>query len=329
MAFMSFDSGLDESREFLVPVPDVPLWSETGAYAAYDWVQNIGLWMHLGRFSYEPELWHEALIVYLPGGERLAFKNYGTGDTSPGPAGALMSLECIEPFRRWQLSYDGPVRRVSNDLLFAGGLAQGREERLQIDFTIDSVKPIWDLASTHGAEEASENWSATHDQQLSEVHGRIVSDDGAIGFDGAGWRDHSRGARDMSDFAGHTILGAWFPDQDRGFVATHTRALSGSEVRTGSIFSGTEEEPITPDLPAVDDPRALPMTFDVVLPALSGDHEVHVEVKQFAPITMQSPNHLSVGMIYEPGAIIFSESQGQFTWDGHVGYGYIERSKKI
>jgi hypothetical protein len=329
MPVQAFDSGLEVSREYLVGVPPVPLWSETGAYSAYDPAQNIGFWMHMGRFSYEPNLWHEALIVYLPDGGRLAFKNYGVGETSLGPKGALMTFSCLEPFQRWEFRYDGPARRVSNALLFAGALAHGREERLQIELTIDSVKPIWDLASAHASGEANHDWGSSHDQQLSEVHGRIVSGEGEVSFDGAGWRDHSRGPRDIGTIAGHTILGAWFADDDCGFVTTHVRTVNGEHVRAGRLFVGAQDEPLAGDLPAVEDPRALPMSFDVVLPAPSGDQEVRVEVQQYAPITMQSPNHISIGMIDEPGSLVISESQARFIWDGRVGYGYVERSRRI
>jgi hypothetical protein len=328
MPATAFDAGLDPSRELIHAIPPVPLWSETGAYSAYDPHQNLGFWMHMGRFSYEPQLWHEALIVYLPNGERLAFKNYGRGDTARGPAGALMTFSCLEPFHRWHFDYDGPARRVTNELLFAGGLPQGREERLQVELTIDSVKPIWDLASTHAAEQEHQNWGSAHDQQLSQARGRILSDDGELSFDGAGWRDHSYGARDIGDIAGHTILGAWFGEDDRGFVATEVRSDRGT-LLAGQLFIGDQHQPLRAQLPIVEDPRTMPMSFDVVLPAAGANHQVHVEVKQLAPITMQSPNHLSIGMIDEPGAMVICESQAQFTWDGRTGYGYVERSTRI
>ena len=321
----TYDAGLDASREFLVDIPPVPLWSETGAYSAFDPARGIGFWMHLGRFSYDPTLWHEALIVYLPGGERLAFKNYGRGDLSRGPAGALMSLSCVEPFQRWEFRYDGPARRVTNDVLYAGGLAQGAEERLVVELTMDSVKPIWDLAS-QCHEEAS--WAHTHDQQLSVARGRIVSDDGESAFEGCGWRDHSRGPRDMTGVVGHTLLGAWFPDDDRGFVATHVESEDGA-FSGGRVFLGDADEPITPVMPSWEDPARLPDRFDVVLPALSADHAVGVEVLQVAPITMEPPNHLSIGLVPTSGALAFGEGQARFTWDGRVGYGYVERSRRL
>ena len=48
--------------------------------------------MHLGRFAYDPTLWHEALMVFLPDGTRLAFKNYGRSDLTRGPAGGAQYL---------------------------------------------------------------------------------------------------------------------------------------------------------------------------------------------------------------------------------------------
>ncbi|CAB4927457.1 unannotated protein [freshwater metagenome] len=319
-----FSSGLDVSREFLAPIVDEPLYSETGAYSAYDPTQNIGFWMHLGRFSYDPTVWHEALMIYLPDGTRLAFKNYGRSDATRGPAGSLMSFQCIEPFKRWQFKYDGPAQRVDNDILFAGGLRQGREERLIVDLTIDSVKPIWDMGG-HGDDTPG---GKSHDEQLSEAHGSIVSDDGTLEFHGAGWRDHGRGPRDIGSIKGHTILGGWFPDEDCGFVAIHVEDDRGT-ASNGQVFIGDEREPLSPVLPTWGDPRSMPMSFDAVLPAPSGDHHVHVEIQQVAPITMLPPNHLALGMIDEPGAFVILESQARFEWDGRVGYGYVERSHRM
>jgi hypothetical protein len=236
-----------------------------------------------------------------------------------------MSWRCVEPFRRWELAYDGPAQRVTREAMFEGPLAQGREQRMIVELTIDSVKPIWDLGGGHSQDET---WATSHDQQLSQARGRIVFDDGELRFDGAGWRDHSRGPRDVADVAGHTILGAWFPDDDRGFVAMHVRD-DRAELSTGQVFIADESEPLSPVLPTWEDPRSLPTSFDVVLPAPSADHAVHVEMRQWAPITMLAPNHLALGMIDEPGALVLIEGQARFEWDGRVGYGYVERSRRI
>ena len=82
--------------------PEVPLWTENYCYVCYDPVAEIGVWTHLGRAPFDPTLWRELSMVFLPTGERLVNKGYGRSETDRGPGGATLSFECIEPWQQWR-----------------------------------------------------------------------------------------------------------------------------------------------------------------------------------------------------------------------------------
>ncbi|EUA51301.1 hypothetical protein I552_2242 [Mycobacterium xenopi 3993] len=61
---------------------------------------------------------------------------------------------------------------------------------------------------------AEQSWAREHYEQLTKVTGQLAIDSVTTEFDGYGWRDHSRGARDASTlttWGGHVITGAVMP----------------------------------------------------------------------------------------------------------------------
>src|SRR2546423_3983391 len=80
--------------------PDVPLWTENYCYVCYDPNSEIGVWTHLGRAPFDPTLWRELSMIFLPSGGRVGHKGYGRSATDPGPRSAPPSFEGVEPRNR-------------------------------------------------------------------------------------------------------------------------------------------------------------------------------------------------------------------------------------
>ena len=58
---------LADVDEVLHHVPDVPLWVENYLSQAYFPAERIGMFLHLGRVSFDQPAWDELALIYLPG----------------------------------------------------------------------------------------------------------------------------------------------------------------------------------------------------------------------------------------------------------------------
>lgn len=313
------------AREIPRPLPGIPLWSETYAFVFFDPQDEVGVWLHCGRFPDRPELWRTMFTVFLPDGQRFVGKNYECGDESEGPAGRISRLTCGAPFRRWDWRYGGPARATTVDRLAAGALADGSQDGLEADLTFTARGPVWDMSS---ADIEDQDWASEHVQQLGTVKGAITIGDAAeIDFEGVGWRDHSSGTRDMDTLAGHSLVSGYLPDRDLGFMLFDLHLKDGSVTRTGLITRGELTAPAQgvelARLTEIDAPLA-PYSF--ALPVDGETLTVEAEVLHATPLTMIPPNHAALGALDEPGALVLWESHVRFRLGDSVGYGYTERS---
>lgn len=65
-------------------------------------------------------------------------------------AGLNLAFRCIEPFKRWKVTFDGFAQHVSNTDMQNGLVPDGLRKRLVIDLEVDCVTPAWD-AHTFGS----------------------------------------------------------------------------------------------------------------------------------------------------------------------------------
>jgi hypothetical protein len=320
-SFAPAPAGLAQESEFPIQTyPDIPLWTENYCFVGYDPSSQIGLWTHLGRAPFDPTLWRELSIVYLPGGERLVNKGYGRTETPNGPGGATMTFQCEEPWRRWRMSRDGGSIRTTVDRLYRGMVADQRHERVGFDLSLTCHTPVWDW----GEVEDAHQWGKLHYEQLVAISGTVTLGGETIGFDGTGLRDHTSGARDFTVFSGHIWSWANFPS-GRGFILLHlvvdgrylTRAVVLQDGQLAPVELGNS--PVLTDRSQHADPYVLEL----------GEHRVAGEILHPFPNGFDGPNDICIG--YDPAITITAnfESLSRFEWDGEVGYGHTERSIKL
>jgi len=78
-------------------LPDDPRWRENFCFDGYDKDRDVGFWIHCGRWSLDPRIWREQVLVYLPGGDYLVHRAWGFRPSDNGPRSALLDLVCNEP----------------------------------------------------------------------------------------------------------------------------------------------------------------------------------------------------------------------------------------
>ena len=105
--------GLRDADDVPHPIANTPLWSEN--YLSYANFPEAGIffWLHHGRTVYDPELWQEIFVAYLPGDRYLVSKATALSDTPMGPRAAGLTYRCVKPFEAWQKSFRGAARLLS------------------------------------------------------------------------------------------------------------------------------------------------------------------------------------------------------------------------
>jgi len=219
-------SGLSPEAESVVSsAPTEPYWTENLLFALYDPELDIGFWLHLGTVANDWTMWEERVLVMLPASEgSLTMWAFHRTVPERRPAASNLEFDCIEPFRRWSVRFDGYAVHTTDEEMIAGLSRPGTRRQLVIDLDIECVSPIWDAqtaAVTAGAGAMSaQGWAKDHYEQLYRAAGTVAIDGVVHDFAGTGWRDHSRGPRGGGAgeaWGGHVIMGGLFPS-GRSFV---------------------------------------------------------------------------------------------------------------
>ena len=79
---------------------DEPHWTESFHGSGYDPVNRVGLFAHLARAQFDPELWDETFVAFLPDGRMLAVRDFGYGDEPSGPIGERPALSAAAAVRK-------------------------------------------------------------------------------------------------------------------------------------------------------------------------------------------------------------------------------------
>lgn len=325
---MAIESDRDElTAEVEHPVAgDTPAgWCENYAFVAGDPRAQISLIMCTGCQPFDTSLWHELLVVGLPGGRTLAWKSAGRGGAENGPGAALGRWRCERPGSRWRYRFDGFGRLVDTVGLAGGPLVDGPWTRAELELVFEAAGPAWNL-SHDNLEHA---WEHSHYEQLGRVTGTVTVDGKEWAFDGTGHRDHSRGPRDFASVLDHAWVDCLF-GSGRFFALYRMRLPGGADgvaaACVGDATSITQATVI--EMPLLDEDAASHEGYRIVLETEQGHHTIEAEI--VAPLgttSYMTPNWMTLGAGTAPEVtqIVF-DGATRFTWDGEDGYGHTQRS---
>ena len=349
---MTHPATIDRATELpLVDTPDTPDWSENYCFDGFDPARDFGFWLHLGRWQRQTDIWREQVLLYLPGGDHLLIRSYGAGAHETGPGGALQRFTCEEPGRRWRLQYTGPARRVTLDEMMAGAknhITDGPYVFVRFDLLFEGITPIWDMGDMVG-----ENWASFHYEQHGRITGTVDYEtaDGprrTLDIAGNGYRDHSRGVRDLTNFGGFYWNHAVFPSgrsraarlpishfpSGRGFSVVHSYKWDGTTSSPGVsravIF---DEGRILPaelvSVPLLDGSRALPPeSYTLRLRSELGEMEIEGRPKRTVAQSSDRSNNQCDGIATpDIGVLYCFEQPTEYRWNGEVAPGWTERAE--
>lgn len=203
-------------------VPDVPFWSENYAFYGYDLDSRTGFIAYAGRWVKNPALWREQLYIYLPDGSMLCHRAIGPAGGRPGPSGGAMDFCWNEAGGNWRIAFNGAMRHDTLQQLLRDPLPEGRPHPVNFQVSVDGDRPVYMMPS------AADNTSygKYHYEQMCSCSGAFSFGGEEYRFNGVGYRDHSRGPRQLGAFDGHVWLQLFFP-VGPNFSAYHMWAMEG------------------------------------------------------------------------------------------------------
>jgi hypothetical protein len=305
---------------------DVANWSENYVFCGFDPAAGVGFYHHLARMPYDPEIWRGAFGVALPGGEVLVGKDHGRTGAAAGPASPSLAFVCREPFRRWEVRYDGVGRLTTTEELTRGLLRDGPTIPVRLDLTFEPTTPPWGF----GEGMDTETWADVHYEHAGRFAGTLRYGGRSVTLAGTGYRDHSTGPRDVGPMLSHTWVHGQFAG-GRGFqvFAAHTRPdqrFASAYVALGPELRAAEVRSV----PAWQGRDGDPGSFVVSLETENGP--AHITGR-----TLPQRYHWSALIPWEfafgadldtpdgPGAAWpVLETMVALEWDGEPGYGLLE-----
>jgi hypothetical protein len=332
-------SGIDPLKERSDTVePDVPFYTENLLFAISDPASDVGMWLHTGTVPNDWTMWEDRVVLTLPQKQGvLSMWGYYRTRPQDKPGGPNLSFHCIEPFKRWRVTFDGYAHFATEAAMLAGLVPDGSRKRLRIDLDIRCVSAVWDAeaaaAGEHGhGDMASQGWAKEHYEQIHVATGVIQVDDSEISFNGSGWRDHSRGPRGGgtgSPWGGHVIAGGYFPS-GRSFILSRYWDPSGRISLEGGCYTEADGAFRLARVSQSPQLRGLIPEGERLEFALRGEEgDLVLDMTTRRSLWMSMTKQLALGRDLGGPGLMYVVNFGPCRWGGETGEVYIERSNPL
>jgi len=316
---------LDAHADGVQPIQDIPLWTESFHGSGYDAETRLGIFVHVARAQFDPALWDETCVVFLPDGRFAVCRDFGYGDTPEGPSANAVTYVYLTPFEEWNVRFRGGVRVVTADELAANTLADGVHVKAEVNLRMRALGPAFGIRGM-----GQEFWAHGHYEQHIGLRGTVQVAGTRYGFDGTGMRDHSVGPRDINDLDRHTWCHGEFPS-GRVFMAMAVDAADGSSLRyavVGQRDGLREATMLEPGATLITSAAQSGDPYTVELDGPDGPTTIRAEILHSLPLSMCGTNDWVPGTRGD-GHHLMYEGQTRFEWDGEIGYGLTERSATL
>lgn len=297
----------------------------------YQWLAmdrpGVGLICHAGTYPADGTMWHTLSAVSLPGGEVYVAKAVGRAPDPACAGTALHHLRCEEPFARWRFRSDAGFQPTTFAELGRGPLRDRPTVAVFVDVAFESFGPVWNPRGSG----AQPEWGSFHLEQPMRAQGTVSVGGTVYRFDGYGFRDHSRGRRDLRNVEHSYWCNGVFPS-GRTFASLSVTNLDGHHESRTAILDGDDFVAATLVAPpAMSDPFHEPL--DIALTLRDGEHtehRIHGAVRGGATWSIVGGSEFCLGAAVAcPDAYLLPQSIVAWEWDGETGYGLADRCGRI
>jgi hypothetical protein len=336
---VNWSSGLPIERESLITEkPDEPFWAENLLFTLYDPHCDIGFWLHLGTVPTEWTMWEDKIFAMLPGDDGvLSMTGYHKPTPERRPGASCLRFECLEPYRRWRVQFDGMCLHTSNADMASGRAQDGRRQRLSIDVEVECATPVWDahLAANEKTGRGAmreQGWAKEHYEQLVRARGTVRTEAGEFAYDGTGWRDHSRGPRGGGTGAawgGHVIQGCVFPSGKGLGFSRYWTPEGEISLEGGYIVDAAGQ---LEHVEVIEGPRLEKLEMGgekMPIHLLTSKGDLRLECTTRRSLWTAMAHELAVGVDLENEGLVYALNFGEVEWDGESGWLYSERSDML
>ncbi len=335
LTLQQMTNGLTPEHDLVFPgCPDNPEMRESSSIWLYEESGAFGF----PRVGIEAEAssWDNRRVqgnFAVAGGRIMNGAGMGTAhspfgaDGRPTVLGAgPLAFTCIEPFRKWRVTWDGPVIDGTVEQQIHKKLDLNRRIPLRFDVELEMLTPAWvqDLSpetvakmSEADAIEAANMGIGWRLEHLFRARGVFELDGKRLPFKGVGSRIKRQSVRPLAGFRGHCWQSALFPDGRAFGYITYPPREDGTALNDGYIFQDGKMYPAK----AVKIPWLRRIVGE-------GD-DVSVELESELGITrIEATTALSTFRVGNPdiGGLNLQQGGARYRWGDQVAYGMIERS---
>ncbi|MCJ2178571.1 hypothetical protein [Novosphingobium album (ex Hu et al. 2023)] len=341
MADIDLSGGLPPEADFMLETPPPP---------PFDWVrEGTSYWLfeENGAFGIprngveaEPSSWnnrrYQANFAF-PDGRILQSAGMGAMpsvlDDKGRPAvlgGGPLTYRCIEPFRRWLVTFDGMAVDTHADDQIAVNVDHSRQVPLRYEFELEMVVPpnIQDISPSRFAtwgkgrqRDAVSIGLGSRFEQMLRGEGEVVADGQCLAGKVNGSKVKRRSVRtDGLMLRGHCWQAVVFPDgRAAGYEARPVHDDGLEPWNEGFVYQDGRMYPA----------RATKIPWLETIAAQGQDVSFELEselgVTRIEGATALSTFQLSKGHLH---GLRLSQSGARYTWDGMTTFGMIERSSR-
>lgn len=314
----------------LDPGLDLPhgVFDEPGLVENYQWLamssQGVGLICHLGTHVDDGRLWHALSAISLPTGEVYVSKAVGPAPDAASAGTALSHLRCEVPFGRWRHVADAGFQPTTFAELADGLLPDRPTVPVQIDVAFDMAGPVWDPAGSDSQPE----WGSFHLEQGLTIEGTVTIAGTEMQLDGFGFRDHSRGHRDLRNVSHSFWCNGVFPSGRTFCTLRVVNRDGGTESRAATIDpDGTILPATIVSTPEIHDAAHNPIEIEIVVEDAHGIvHRIPGRVAGGSTWSIVGGSEFCIGTATStPDAYLLPQSIIEWEWDGETGYGLADR----
>lgn len=238
-----------------------------------------------------------------------------------------VTFQCLEPFQRWSLTFDGPAVDTHVDRQIHRKIEPITHTRVRLAVEMVMAAPAWtqqtsaaDLANMRKTEAAEAGFMGIgyRLEQLFRAQGTFTVDGRTHEFKGTGLRIHRQSVRPLEGFRGHCWQSALFPDgRAFGYIAYPPREDGSPSYNEGYIFQGGRM-------------FAARVTEAPWLRRIIGrGDDVSLElISELGRTRIEGTTELSTFRVGNPdiGGLNLQQSGALYRWEGQSAYGMIERS---
>ena len=341
--------GLDPRREHVFAErPEDPEMRDSVSFWVFDDRGEVGL----------PRIGVEAVAanweahglqanVAFPDGRAFRLRQDGEARSPLGPEGrptvlgaGPLTFRCVEPFRTWTMTFEGPMVQTSSF-----DLAKGKRDGPLVDVSFEveatMAAPPWiqgELVEEAGSQLQTsiegDLMGGERYEQLFRASGSLRVGAESHAFTGSGLRIRRQGVRRLAGFWGHCWQSALFPGgRAFGYIAYPPRPDGQPTYNEGYVFEGdgrlvparVVEAPWLTRLQPLGQAVPLVLETDRGTVAIEGEtvvstFDIHHDDKTF------STEALKQEMANFPA---LQQCGVRYRWDGEETYGMLERSNSL